>query len=163
MSAAAQILPGINGGCYLNGGTYGSPTWADQTSVKSVKPTSPWAFAETVSRATPLKLYAKTLADLALQVMMRADPADTIYAAWVAAHWSRTLVLDLLVINSKLTTQGAKGIRGEFLVSLSDEAQEIDGTIYSTFDLKPTFTANGFPQSVIMGASSTPAFSAITV
>jgi len=163
MAAAPQILPGIAGGCYKNGGTYGSPSWADQTAVKSVKPAMPWDFADTLSRGTPVKLYAKTLVDLAVQVMMRADPADTMYAAWVAAHWGRTSVFDLMILNGKITTEGCCGIRGEFLLSISDEAQEIEGTIYTTFDLKPTYTANGYPKSVIMGASSTPAFSSIAV
>jgi hypothetical protein len=114
-------------------------------------------------RESPVKLYAKTIVDLVLSVMMRADPADTVYAAWVDAHWSRTTVLDLLVLNSKITTEGARGIRGEFLVSLTDEPQEIDGIVFSTFELKPTYSANGYPKSVVMGASSTPTFSTIAV
>jgi hypothetical protein len=81
----------------------------------------------------------------------------------VDAHWSRTTVLDLLVLNSKITTEGARGIRGEFLVSLTDEPQEIDGIVFSTFELKPTYSANGYPKSVVMGASSTPTFSTIAV
>lgn len=163
MAAATQLLPGINCGLYSNGGTYGSPSWADQTLVKSVKSGKPWDFAEASWRETPVKLFAKTLVDLSLQVMMRSDPASTIFAAWLAAHWSRTTVLDLLILNSKITTEAATGIRGEFLVSLSDDAQELEGIVFTTFDLKPTLTANGLPKSVIMGASSTPAFSSISV
>lgn len=163
MAAAAQLLPGINCGLYKNTGTYGSPTWTDQTSAKSAKPGFAWDFADAVNRASPIKLYVKTLVDIALQVMMRADPADTVYAAWVAAHWSRTAVFDLLVLNSKITVEGCCGVRGEFLISLADEAQEIEGVVYSTFDLKPTYSANGYPKSVIMGSSSTPAFSTIAV
>jgi hypothetical protein len=163
MAAATKLLTGIGAGTYANGGTYGSPTWNDQTAIKSVKPAYPWDFAETLSRATPIKLYGKTLVELSLQVMMRADPADAMYAAWIDAHWSRTTVLDLLVLNAKITIEGARGIRGEFLVSLSDDAQEIEGSIYSTFDLKPTLTANGYPKSVTMGASSTPTFTTIAV
>lgn len=163
MAAIAQLLPGINGGLYKNTATYNTPTWADQTSVKSAKPGFAWDFAEATNRASPVKLFAKTLVDIAIQVMMRADPGDAVYTAWVNASWSRTTVFDLMVLNSKVSTEGARGVRGEFLISLSDEAQEIEGVVYTTFDLKPTYTANGYPVSVSMGASSAPTFTAISV
>jgi len=162
MSAVPQVLPGINGGCYKNTGTYGTPVWADQTSVKNAKLAFPWDFVEALSRQYPVKLYAKSLIDVPVEIVMRADPADAIYAAWVAASFGRTTVLDLMVLNSKITTQGCVGIRGEYLLSLTGEPQEENGTVYSTFELKPALTANGVPQWVTMGASSTPAFTAIT-
>lgn len=163
MAAASQLLPGINCGLYLNSGSYGSPTWVDQTLAKSAKRGGGWDFAGAMWRETPVKLYAKSLVEINYQVLMRADPASTIFAAWVDAHWSRTTVLDLMILNSKITTEGARGVRGEFLISISDEAHEIEGIVYTTFDLKPTYTANGFPKSVVMGGSSVPAFSAISV
>ena len=163
MAAATQIMPGIAAGCYKNSGSYGSPTWANQPLIRSVSPAFPWDFADAPSRATPIKIYGKVAVDLAIQVMMRADPADATYAAWVDAHWSRTAVLDLLILNALISVEGARGLRGEFLVSLSGEPQEIEGTLFSTFDIKPTITPNGLPKSVVIGASSTPTFTAITV
>lgn len=162
MPAVTQILPGANAGIYENTGTYGTPVWTEQTSVKDVKPQYPWDFADTQSRATPIKLYAKTLIDLPVQVVMRADPADAEYAAWILAHWSRTAVMELLIINSKITTLGAAGTRGEYVVSMSEEPQEIDGTIYATFELRPTLTANGYPKYAVIATGPTPAFTAIT-
>lgn len=162
MASVAQVMPGIFAGCYKNGGTYGSPTWADQTSVKNLKIGFPWDFVDAMSRQYPVKVYAKTFLDIPVQAVLRTDPADAILAAWVAAAFSRTTTFDLLIINSKLATQGAYGIRGEFLLSLADEPQEESGSIYTTFDLKPTLTGNGIPQWVTMGASSTPAFTAFS-
>ncbi|VTR96043.1 unnamed protein product [Gemmata massiliana] len=163
MPAQTQILTGIGAVLYKNSGSYGTPTWGAQNIIRSVSPAFPWDFADAPSRATPIKIYGKVAVDLAIQVMMRADPADANYAAWVDAHWSRTAVLDLLILNAKLATEGARGLRGEFLISLSGEPQEIDGTIFSTFDIKPTITTNGLPKSAVMGASSTPTFTDITV
>ncbi len=163
MAAQTQILAGIAAVLYKNSGSYGTPTWGAQNNIRSVTPGFPWDFADSPSRATPIKIYVKTQVDLAIQVMMRADPADANYTAWVDAHWNRTLVLDLLILNAKLATEGARGLRGEFLVSMTNEAQEIDGTIFSTFDIKPTITNNGLPKSAVMGASSTPTFTEITV
>jgi hypothetical protein len=108
-------------------------------------------------------LFGKTLVDISAQVIFRTDDADAGWQAFIDAHWSRTVVLDLMILNGLIATEGVMGIRGEFLVSLSSEPQDIGGTVLSTFDLKPTFSANGYPKSVLMGASSTPTFTAISV
>lgn len=110
-----------------------------------------------------MKLYGKTLVDISAQVVFRADDADAGFIAFVAAHWSRTTVLDLLILNGLITVEGVMGVRAEFLVSLSGEPQDIGGAIATTFDLKPTYSANGYPKSVIMAAASTPTLSAISV
>ncbi|HEY1191913.1 MAG TPA: hypothetical protein VGE74_30055 [Gemmata sp.] len=163
MAAETKLLLGIAAGCYRNTGSYGTPTWTNQTAVRTVTPGFPWDWADAPSRATPVKIYGKTQVDLAIQLMIRADPADATYGAFVDAHWSQTAVLDLLILNALLTVEGARGVRGEFLVSLTGEPQEIEGSIYSTFDAKPTLTANGLPKWVVMGASSTPTFNAIAI
>jgi hypothetical protein len=97
-----------------------------------------------------------------IEVIMRADTLAADYAAWLLAHWSRTAVLDLLVLNTKITTIGGAGTRGEYLVSLNDEPQEIEGMIYSTFALRPTLTTNGVPKYAVVGAGPVVAFTAIT-
>ena len=75
---------------------------------------------------------------------------------------SPTLTLDSLVLNGLITTEGASGYRGEFLVSLTGEPQEADGSIYHTYELKPTFTTNAAgPSTVVMGAGSAPTFTAL--
>ena len=164
VGATAAILPGALGGIYRNttqvGDTefnatpshFGTPTWADQVIVKDVKPTWSWDFAEALSRETPVKLSAKTQIDLGCQITMRADPSNSDYLAWVNAAFSRARTLDLLILNQKITTPGALGVRGEFLISLSDEAEEIAGAVYATFDLKSTRTPNGVPRWAMVTA-----------
>ncbi len=95
--------------------------------------------------------------------MFRADDSDSGWEAFEAAHWSRTSVLDLMILNGLISVEGVRGTRAEFRVSLDTEPQEIEGAIISTYTLRPTLTSNGYPKSVIMGASSVPAFSSITV
>lgn len=162
MSAVSAPKPGIGGRRYSNTGTYVSPTWTPQTLDLDVTCSLPWDYVEAGSRATRAKLYMKARADLSIQVKARADDADTGAVAIRAAAMSPTAVLDSLVLNGLITTEGATGYRGEFLVSLTGEPQEADGSIYDTFELKPTFTANAAgPSTVVMGAASAPTMTAL--
>jgi hypothetical protein len=139
------LMPGCAAGLYLNaaaGNTaYNSPTWLEVTDVKDVKVTLPWDFAESRSRDTPLKLYAKTGQDLSHQIVMRADPADATFQLFIQVAGTRAgvnAIRDLLILDAKQTVIGAVGVRGPFLLSIGDAPQDIDGMIYYTFDLKPT-------------------------
>ena len=156
MAATSALKPGIGGRRYRNTGTYGSPTWTAQTNDLDVTCSLPWDYVEAGSRATRAKVYMKARADLQIQVKARADDADAGSIALLAAAMSPTTVMDCLVLNGLITTEGASGFRGEFLVSLTGEPQEADGSIYDTYDFKPTWTTNAAgPSTVVMGATST--------
>lgn len=162
MAAASTLKPGIGGRRYRNSGSYGSPTWTAQLLDLDVTSSLPWDFVEAGSRATRAKLYMKARADLQIQVKSRADDADAGAVAIMAAAMSPTATLDCLVLNGLITTEGATGFRGEFLVNLTGEPQEADGSIYDTYDLKPTWTTNAAgPSTVVMGAASAPTFTAL--
>jgi hypothetical protein len=160
--ATPALMPGCAGGIYKNTGTFGTPTFVEQTLVRDVMPQSGWTFPEALSRETPIKLYAKATVDLPTQVVMRADPASAEFAAWIAWHWSRTAVFDLLILNGKITTEGATGYRGEFLASLTEAPQEIEGMIYCTFELRATRTTNGVPRYAVIAAGPSPEYTPIT-
>ena len=156
MSAVSALKPGVGGRRYRNTGTYGSPTWTAQTLDKDVTCNMPWDMAEAGARGTRAKLYMKTRADLLITVVSRADDADAGALAILAAAMSPTAVIDSLILNGLITVEGTSGYRGEFLVNLTGEPQEIDGSIYDTYELKPTWTTNAVgPSTVIMGATST--------
>ena len=162
MSTVSANKPGIGGRLYRNSGTYGSPTWAQIDRVKDVTPSMPWDMVEAGSRATRAKLYMKARTDLSIQVVCKADDADAGYGALRDAAVSPTTVVDCLILDGAITIEGARGWRGEFLVNLTGQPQEIDGSIYDTFELKPTFTTNAAgPSTVVMGATSTPTFTAL--
>lgn len=157
MAATSAIKPAIGAGAYRNTGTYGSPTWTEMTLVRDAVNNMPWDFGDASVRATRAKLYGKTQVDLAAQLTMRADDADTAYVAMFAAAMSPTSVVDLLILDGDIATEGAMGCRAEFLVSFQQN-QSIGEIVYTVFDLKPTYTSNGVPKSVIMGAASSPSF-----
>ena len=161
MAATSAVKPGIGGRVYRNTATYGSPTWTAQQSVKDCTPSIPWDMQEAGSRETRAKLYAKTRADLGVQLVMRADDAATDFNAFADAAVSPTAVLDLLILDGLISVEGVRGFRAEWNVSLSGQPQEIDGVIYDTFDLKPAWSSNGYPRTVVMGAASAPTFTTL--
>jgi hypothetical protein len=155
MAAASANKPGIGGRVYRNTGTYGSPTWTVQSYVHSVRPSMAWGMVEAGNRATRAELFMKARAALTIEVMMKADDADAGYQAFRVAAMSPTAVLDLLILDGLISVEGVSGWRGEFLANLTSAPQEIDGSIYDTFELRPTFTLNAVgPSTVIMAASS---------
>lgn len=161
MAAASAMKPGIGGRRYRNTGTYGSPSWTAQLLDLDVTASMPWDYVEAGSRETRAKLYMKARADMSIQVKSRADDADAGALAILAAAMSPTSVLDCLVLNGLISVEGVSGFRAEFLVSLTGEPQEADGSIYDTYELKPTWTLNGFPKTVVMGSGSTPTFTTL--
>ncbi len=163
MAELASFKTGVGCGLYRNTATYGSPTWTIQPEVQSVSVSAPWDWVEASSRASGAKLYGKSLMDLSFSVTMRADDLASDWEAFMAAALSRTTVMDLLILNGLISVEGVRGWRGEMLASMDGEPQEISGSIMTSFTLRPTMTTNGYPKSVIMGASSTPSFSAISV
>jgi len=160
MAATSAVKTGIACGAYRNTGNYGTPTWVEMTFVKDGKNNIPWDLVEASIRATRAKLYAKTQVDLKPQLTMRADDADTAYVAMFAAAVSATALLDLMILDGDIATEGAMGLRAEWNVSFTDQGQGSGDVVYTTFDLAPGWTSNGYPKSVIMGAASAPAFTA---
>jgi hypothetical protein len=143
VSLDSAIMIGGQGGCYRNSATFDDPTFVEVVLPRDVTPGGGFDFVEASDRSTALKLYAKTQLDKPVQVVMRADIGDPEYQIWVDAANSRKSTLDLLILNKKRTDVGATGFRGPWLVSLTGEPQDIGGTIYSTFELRPTRDTDG--------------------
>lgn len=159
--AAGAVKPGAAGRVYRNSGSYGSPTWVAVNLVKDATPSMPWDMVEAGARETRAKLYAKARADLSVQLVVRADDADTGFNALADAAVSPTTLLDLLVLDGLISVEGVRGFRAHWNVNLTGQPQDIDNVIYDTFELKPGWNSAGYPSTVIMGATSTPAFTAL--
>lgn len=160
MAATSASKPGIGAVVYRNTGTYGSPTWTAQALVQSVSGGKVWKWAEAGARETRAELSVKTRVDLTRKIVMRGDDANAGAVAFMDAADSPTSKLDLMILNAAITVEGARGVRAEFLINETEEAQELEGSINPEFECKPASTSNGFPSSVTMGASSVPAFTA---
>lgn len=160
MPAVDNVMVGINGGLYRNTGSYSTPTWVEITAVRDVTPNAPWDMGDASSRGSRAKLSAKTQMDLSVSAVVRANPADAGYSALYDSSIG-TGLLDLLVLNGKLTVEGAKGFRAEWNVSPTTQDQAIGGVIYDTFEMKPGYSSNGAPKTAVVGASSAVTYTAI--
>lgn len=158
MAAASAIKVGIGAGCYRNTGTYGSPTWTEGTLVRDATPNAPWNMGDASSRATRAVLEAKTQIPLKIQIVVRADDADAFYLALWAAAMSPTTLLDMMILDGDIATEGVMGFRAHWNVNFSTQSQGAGDVEYTTFDLSPGYHTDGVPKSVVMGASSAPTF-----
>lgn len=161
MAEVSAFKPGIGARTYRNTGSYGSPTWTAQVEHKDVTLAMPWDWVEAGTRATRAKLFGKARTDITVTIVCKADDEDADYENLINAAFLPTTVVDLLVLNGLISVEGVRGVRAEFLVNLDSEPQMIDDSIYPTFTLKPTFTTNGYPGTVVMAASSTPTITAL--
>ncbi len=113
-------------------------------------------------RGTPAKLFGKGQVDLAVSLEVRADDLDAGYQALWDAAMDQDTTIDLLILNGLVTVEGSLGIRAEFLVNMTGDTQGAGDLIYSTFELKPTWTtAARYPLKAEIGAGpalSTTAF-----
>lgn len=158
MAAVAGVKAGIAARAYRNTGSYASPTWTAADLVRDATPAFPWDMVDASARSTRAKLYGKTQIDLSVQIVVRADDADTAYQAFVDAAFSPTTLIDMMILDGPVTAEGARGVRAHFNFSLSGQPQGAGDLIYATFELKPGYSTDGVPKSVVMGASSSTTF-----
>lgn len=154
MAAASGVKVGIKCKVYRNTGTYGSPTWTEVTLIRDATMSCPWDLVDASSRAHRVKLFAKTMQDVTVNIVMRADDADAAAIAFYAASQEET-VLDLLVLEGPISTEGSSGVRAHFVVNLANQDHGSGSVVYNTYDLKPGYSSEGNPKYVVMGATST--------
>ena len=162
MAAARGPKSGINSHAYRNsasgGSKYGTPTWTDIDHVRDASVGQPWDLQDASIRATKFKLYHKAQKDLSVQLTVRCDDVDSGYIALREAAENGTTI-DMLLLDGPIATEGSRGFRAFFHVSESGQSQAIGDTLYSTFDLKPTFGviddgSPAYPKIAVTGASS---------
>lgn len=159
MAATDGVRVGIACKIYRNTGSYGTPTWTEIGHARDVDVAAPWEFADASIRATRVKLYAATQVDFAPSVVVRKNDADAGYQALRAAADEAT-AMDLLILDGAVTNEGARGFRAHFTPSLTGAPQTINAVVYDTFELKPAYSTDGYPQYAVVGASSNVTFSA---
>lgn len=153
MATTPGVKLGIKAVMYRNTGAYGSPSWSAMTSIRDVTVTCPWDMVEAITRGSRTKLYAKTLMDLGFSAMVRKDDNSTDAVALLAAAMQDT-VLDCLILDGPLTTEGSTGFRAHLLVNLPSEDQGASAVIYDSYEFKPGFSSEGVPKYITVGASS---------
>jgi hypothetical protein len=162
-AAASAPMPGIIAGAYRNTGTGGSPTWVEMTSVIGATGfTEEWDFGDASKRSTRAKLYDKTQVELGGSLKVLADPAAADYVALYTASQSGSASIDLMVINGKVTIEGAIGVRAAYKVKRT-EGQDAGNILYDDFECKPYMGGASpvTPSTVIMGSASAASFTTL--
>lgn len=149
---------GIKCVLYRNTATYGSPTWNAIACVKDLTVNPAWDEADGSTRASRVKLSAKTLMGLEISGTVKADYTDEDYAVLLDALNSDD-VLDLMVLNGPSTENDVTGYRADFQVFSGSQDQASGAIVFDSIVLKPTVSAN-VPKQVVV-ATGAPTFSDI--
>jgi hypothetical protein len=153
MAATSHVKLGVKARAYRNTGTYGSPTWTALNLVRDLTVNAPWDVADASSRGSRVKLNAKTMMGLTFNLTLRKDDLDAGAVAMLAAAMEDTAI-DMLILDEAITNEGSTGFRCHMLVNLTSEDQGAGAVLYPNFDLLPTFSSEGDPKYITVGAAS---------
>jgi len=150
---------GIESVLYLNGGTYGSPTWGALTFINDLTVNNQWDKADANSRASRIKQAVKTLLGLSWTgTILVPGETDADYTTIINAMNADT-VLDIMVLNGPNTENGVRGYRCDVQVTNATEDQGGGAVLYDQIEFMPTPSTNP-PKSVLV-TSGAPVFSAL--
>jgi len=150
---------GIESVLYLNGGTYGSPTWGALTFINDLTVNNQWDKADANSRASRIKQAVKTLLGLSWTgTILVPGETNADYTTIIDAMNSDD-ILDIMVLNGPNTENGVRGYRCDVQVTNATEDQGSGAVLYDQIEFMPTPSANP-PKSVLV-TSGAPVFSAL--
>jgi hypothetical protein len=153
MAATSFVKLGIKAKIYRNTGTYGSPTWTHLALVRDCTVNAPWDIVDASTRSHRVKLNAKTMMGLTIGISMRKDDLDAGAVAILAAAMEDT-VIDMLILDGPITTEGSTGYRSHFIVNPTGEDQGPGAALYPTYDLLPAYSSEGDPKYITVGSAS---------
>jgi hypothetical protein len=153
-----NAMLGILAKFYLNGGTYGSPSWTAVGLIGDLKVPAKWDIQEVLTRATRLKQKVKTMLDVDITGTLKTDLTDTSYTTLYAAMLNDDIV-DVMCLTGGNTTNGVRGWRFDAQVVNMSQDQGPTAVIFDEFGLIPVPSTN-LPKSVAV-ASGAAAFTAI--
>ena len=143
------IKYGYKGKIYLNGGTYGSPTWNEVKNVREVKVGGEMGDSDGTTRAGGgTEQSEPVLRKLGVTGKIRSDDSDTTgYIALETAFLTRG-VLDVMLMDGDKGVAGNRGYRFDAKNFTWPEDQANDGILWRDFDLRPCISANPVCQAV---------------
>jgi hypothetical protein len=139
---------GIHARLYLNtvADPPGPPVWNPMNLIGECSVSVAWNTAEAKTRATPVVRTARTTVPLTVTGKLLVDDDDAQYLVFDAAHFDSTKLLDILVLNGDIASNGVTGYR--FFAELTSwtESQGTDEIVMKDFELKPGLYSTTLPQ-----------------
>lgn len=139
---ANEVRIGLDASLNRNTGNYASPTWAEMTNVRDVTLTLEKDEADvTVRGNNGWEAIVATLKRATIEFEMVAKADDTDLTAIKDAFLNNT-ILDMAVMDTTVTTNGAQGLRAEMQVLSFTRSEPLtEGLTYSV-RMKPTLATN---------------------
>lgn len=133
---------GFQGEIYRNTASEVSPTWSAVNLVGNAQVNPKYGEGDATARASNgVTETEPVLLGVEITGSIRKKNGDTNYAAFRAAFFART-ALNLLVLDGKIATEGAQGVKGNFKVFDWSEDQSLNNVVFNSFTLKPCADSN---------------------
>lgn len=130
---------------YINGGTYGSPTWNLICNVKDLTLSMENGESDVTTRCgSGFKEYIAGLTDVTIDFQMIYDPADARWEDLRAAFFSKD-AKEFLVLDGAVATSGSEGLRLHAFVKSFTRNETLGEAIMTDVSLRPTANANAAP------------------
>lgn len=130
---------------YINGGTYGSPTWQLICNVKDLTLSMENGEADVTTRCgAGFREYVPSLTDVTVDFQMIYDPSDARWEDLRAAFFDKTTE-EFLVLDGAVATSGSEGLRFHAFVRSFTRNETLGEAIMSDVSLRPTANANAAP------------------
>lgn len=153
MSTPAAKL-GLKCKLYLNGGTFGSPTWAAVNCISDFSLAAKWDAGEASTRESRMKLWLKTMLDLGFSGKLRSSNINDTSYTTIAAALLTDATLDILVLNGDKVDTGAWGFRCGVQVHSANEDQGLGAVVFDEIEFKPAPNTDGNYSSALVTAGA---------
>ena len=151
---------GLHSKAYLNSANYGTPTWGVVNLIGDFSVAAAWDWATAPTRETPVVRGARTMLPLSVTGKMRVSDLDANYQTFDNSFHNSASILDMLILNGDMNTNGVTGFRAEFELVKWSEDQALGNILMKELELRPSATANNPKRAVVSGGS--PVFTDIT-
>lgn len=136
-------------------GNYNAPTWAEVDEISDLNLGRGWEEFDASTRGTPVGAMIKVKLNLEATGKIRVDDSDADYVAIYDAANSKDQVLDVMILNGPLSTNGVRGVRMDCQVMSLNEDQGLGTVLFDEFTLKPNNLSNNPKLVVVAGGVPT--------
>jgi len=145
---------GITGQTYLNTGSYENPQWERATILHDLTVGSETTAIAVKNKGVNVVRYMEGLREVPLDFECDWEPGHPVFDALLNSHWTSE-VLDLLILDGRLTKEGSQGLRAGFIATKFERGEPLDDAMTASASLKLAAEWEHDPEWVMVGAGGT--------
>jgi len=142
---------GVKGQTYYNAGTYAQPEWVRAKCIKDLSFEISKTEVQIKNKGSDWVKYLTGLKDLPLDFESDYNPNDPVSTAIMDAFWTEE-PLEFLILDDKITKQGAQGLRAGFIVTKGGRNEPVDDMMTMPSGLRLAADWPHEPAYVMVGA-----------